>query len=127
MEDQRLPDPGLMIADLLVGQVAHAEAIFRQTLREFAALGEQMGTAEVLEGQAAVMAATDRLELSARLSDAAGVIRARIGTRPFPFHLAGGESHLENARELIGENQWLASWQQGNSLSPEDTLAVALG
>ena len=113
-------------AALLEGNLGDAEAIFRQSLREFSGLGEQMGTAEALEGLAAVLAATGRLQLAVRLTSAAGGIRARTATRPLPFHRAAVEQHLDHARELLGEEQWLAGWQEGSSMSLEETIALAL-
>ena len=113
-------------AALLEGNLTDAEATFRRALREFSALGEQMGIAEVLEGLAGTLAATGRAEAAVRLTSSAGAIRARIATRALPFHRVAVEQYMNQAREILGEAQWLATWQEGSNMNLEDTIALAL-
>ena len=64
------------------GDAAHAEALFRQSLSSFAALGDAGGIADCLDGLARLAAAAGDPSSAGRLVGAAEALRARRGRRP---------------------------------------------
>ncbi|HLO16723.1 MAG TPA: tetratricopeptide repeat protein [Anaerolineales bacterium] len=104
-----------------------AENYFRQSLREFFELHETMGIAEGLEGLAAVFAATDHPDRTARLAAAAGVIRETIAARPLPLDQATFQTYVQQARKEIDPEAWRIAWDEGSRMSTEEVVARALG
>jgi predicted ATPase/DNA-binding XRE family transcriptional regulator len=104
-----------------------AENYFRQSLREFSHLHETMGIAEGLEGLAAVFAVTDRADRTARLAAAAVIIRETMAAQALPLDQAMFQTYVQQGRNAIGPEAWAIAWDEGNRMSTEQAVALALG
>jgi predicted ATPase len=114
------------IAALHAGRLAEAAA----SLAESAAIGREMEDADllgyVLEGYAALAAATGRPGLAARLSGASGAALAEVDSVLEAFEAAMRERTAASVREAIGDAAADVERAAGAALSIDEALDLAL-
>jgi len=86
-----------------------------------------MGIAEGLEGLAAVSAVTGRSERAVHLAAAAAIIRELIAARPLPLDQETFQAYMQQAREYIGPDAWIAAWEKGSKMNADEMIGLALG
>ncbi|HZB98014.1 MAG TPA: tetratricopeptide repeat protein, partial [Candidatus Sulfotelmatobacter sp.] len=106
---------------LLDGNVAEAEALFRDCLVQLRRAGERMDTAEALEGLAATAAARGAMRRTPLLLGAAAALRETEGSRQHPFDARISERFTGPLRELAGPSAWEAGLAEGRRM-PLDKL-----
>ena len=112
---------------LLSNDADRAESLFRASLQRFRDLGDRQGTAESMEGLAAVAAARNTLDdavAAARLHGAAQSIREDLTASQYLFDRMGMDPFFERARRSIGAAKWEQAWKQGRDMAVN--LAVDL-
>ena len=114
------------IAALHAGRLAEAAA----SLSESAAIGREMEDADllgyVLEGYAALAAATGRPGLAARLSGASGAALTGVDSVLEAFEAAMRERTAASVREAIGDAAADVERAAGAALSIDEALDLAL-
>jgi len=95
-------------------------------LESFRESGDQSGASWCLSGLAGVAALDEEPERAARLWGAAEALRVSIGARPAPAARATRERLMAAAREQLGEEAFAAAWAEGEKLTMEHAVALAL-
>ena len=112
------------VAALMTGDIDAADQAFREELR----LGREMAVVtfatEGLEGLAAVAAAREELERTARLYGAAGA--QRHGEPSYPVEERMWQLIFEPAQGRLGDEKWDAGVRDGAAMSHDDAVAYAL-
>jgi predicted ATPase/class 3 adenylate cyclase len=122
------------------GRWEAAGAFYQQSLPQRSAIGDRRGTAECLEGLAAVLAALSNpslgesrppisaLQRAARLMGAARGIREAIGAPLMPhldWHVDRGPQEAQ-LRAALGEAAFAAASAQGRAMTLEQSISEAL-
>ncbi|HLY26500.1 MAG TPA: hypothetical protein VKQ72_09185, partial [Aggregatilineales bacterium] len=106
-------------AALAARHLHHALALFRD-------LGYQSGQAWCLAGLAGAAELDEDPERAARLWGAAEVQRQAIGCRPAPAARATRERLTTAASEQLGEEAFDAAWAEGQAMTMEQAIELAL-
>jgi predicted ATPase/DNA-binding SARP family transcriptional activator len=119
----------LCLGNLAQSQEAYAAARARigESLRLFRDLRDRKGVAECLDGLAAVLQGLGRVQEAVCLWGAAWALRESIGS---PLSLKEREKHdrqTGQARVTIGENAFVAVWEEGRALTWEQAASFAVG
>jgi predicted ATPase/transcriptional regulator with XRE-family HTH domain len=101
-------------------------AQFAESLRLSHDLGARDVLCEALEGLAWVRVATGQAILAARLGAAAQALREVLGVRLPMAMQAGHEPAVHAIRAALGEQVFAAAWAEGQILSIEQAVALAL-
>jgi predicted ATPase len=107
--------------------IDRAEMLQAEALFLYQGLGIEEGIADCLENFAMFTSARGQLERSTRLFAAAAALRARIGSQGRPSDLAVNERIIAAARIECGEAAFLAAWAEGETMSLDAAIALALG
>jgi hypothetical protein len=115
------------------GDSLQAAALFEESLKLFAELGNKMGIAECLEGLASVAAgegqAADkghRAERAAQLFGAAEALREAASTPLPPYRRAEVDRDLAAARARLDNAAFDAAWGAGRAMTMERAVGYAL-
>jgi predicted ATPase/DNA-binding SARP family transcriptional activator len=112
------------------GDCARATRLHEESLTMHRELGDKEGIATNLEGMAraatAPCAAPEILARASRLFSAAAALREAIGTPLPPSARAGYERATAAVRAAAGEAAWSAAWADGQTLTLEQTIDLAL-
>ena len=115
----------------VLGDYARARALFEESLALCRELGEQQGIAANLEGLARLAPAPGTtpaiLAHAVCLFGAAAALRAAIGM-PLPLNEREGYERATTAvRAAVGEAAWATAWAEGQALTLEQAVSLALG
>jgi non-specific serine/threonine protein kinase len=113
-------------AALLSGDPERARDYFSESLVMKRALADKEGMAWTLEGLAGVAAAQALPVRAAQLFGAAHAVRASIGVPVPPSDSEFFENSVARARGQLDAGTWESAWAQGEALSLESALALAL-
>jgi predicted ATPase/DNA-binding winged helix-turn-helix (wHTH) protein/Tfp pilus assembly protein PilF len=118
---------GLGDVALQQGDHSAAGAFFRDSLAIRRELGDKMGVAELLEKQAAVMAAVGKVLHAARIAGAAERLREEIGCPLTPGERIAHDRHMAAARAALGDDAaFNRAWNDGRALSLEQAIENSL-
>lgn len=90
-------------------------------------LGELKGLTHSLNAVAMTMRQLGDTLLAAKLEAAAAKIRHDLGIPIAPATLAENETFLKTLRETLGDKKFEKAWAEGQSLSREQVVALAMG
>jgi DNA-binding CsgD family transcriptional regulator len=121
--------PAANLADLLIQQHDHAEApaLLREALTTYRDAGDRQGVARSLEICAAMLASTGLAGRAVRLSGAAASLRMAAEVPPSPPELIALDRFLPAAQLSLGSSGASVAWAEGQSLTPAQAVAEALG
>jgi predicted ATPase len=111
----------LAAVDLQVGDVAAADASFREAARALRDLGHQRGVARQLESLAWCASRQGRDDEAVRLAGAASAIRQRVGAPARRSEREAVERTLGQARQRLSGDAYAAAWREGLA-APLDRL-----
>jgi tetratricopeptide (TPR) repeat protein len=106
-------------AALAAGHLQHSLALFRE-------LGDRSGVSWCLAGLAGVAVLDEEPERGARLWGASEALRQTTGCRPAPAARATHERLMAAAREQLGNAAFDAAWAEGEKLTLEQAIKLAL-
>jgi predicted ATPase/DNA-binding SARP family transcriptional activator len=108
------------------GQYATALADFRESIQLFGKLRDPRCVAQDLEGFAAVYSATQQEARAVSCFGCATALRQAQGTPLLPGQQARQDQTVEWLRQLLGEAAFAEAWQQGQQLTFEQAVVLAL-
>jgi tetratricopeptide (TPR) repeat protein len=106
-------------AELAATHLAKALVFFRD-------LGDRAGTSWCLAGLAGAAALDEEPERAARLWGAAEALRQSLGARHAPASRATRERLTAFAREQLGEEAFAAAWAEGQVMTMEQAIELAI-
>jgi hypothetical protein len=112
--------------DRLEGQLAKAEAVYRETILEWKRLGHRAAIAHQLECFATLAQAGEQPERAARLFGAAEALREKIGIAMTPVERVEYDALIASLRAGMHDGAFSSSWSDGRTLSMEQAIAFAL-
>jgi predicted ATPase/DNA-binding CsgD family transcriptional regulator len=115
---------GLGRVSLDLGATGQARGLLTRSIQLSQATGSRIGIVRGLEAFAALAVQENRPDQAVRLAAAAGTLRESAGLPP--RRAAGTEAYLAPARRL-GGSAVARLWAQGQALSSEAAIALALG
>ncbi|MDB4884381.1 MAG: hypothetical protein JWL95_3147, partial [Gemmatimonadetes bacterium] len=104
------------------GNIAAAQACFRESFPILLAVSDRWGMVQVLDGLAWVAIANDQPEEGVRLLAAADATRSRMGIAVPPDWRATHERLLQRCREVLSPDAIAAAMEQGRTM-PLDRVA----
>ena len=109
------------------GDADRGGALVRESLRDFAALGDEEGVAASLDTLASVVRVAGDLEHAARLHGLAAARWAELAL-PLPMGLARRhQTSIAALRAVLGEEAFEAAWKAGHALPVELALHEVAG
>jgi|SRR5579859_291702 len=117
---------GLGETALAQGESTNASAHLIKALALFRELGDRAGVSWCLAGLAGVAMLDEEPQRAAQLWGAAEAQRQAIGCRPAPAARATRERLIAAAREQLGDELFAAAWAEGEKLTMEQAVALAL-
>jgi predicted ATPase/class 3 adenylate cyclase len=106
--------------------VDHATALFKESLALFQERGNNRGIAECLVGFAALAAARGESALAVRLIGAADAQFRSTGAAVWPADRQEWERVVAAAKVALTEHEYAAAWTQGQGLTLDRALQLAL-
>jgi predicted ATPase/class 3 adenylate cyclase len=110
---------------------ARARELYAESLPLFRAQGDKQGLVSGLEEVARVAtdpdAAPGALERAARVLGMAAALRATIGLLRPPNERAAYDATAAALRAALGDARYEASWEEGQALTLEQAVALAMG
>ena len=103
-----------------------AEALYRQSITLRRELGESADTAVSLESLASIAVANRQLDRAVRLWAAADALRKHTSSERPENELEEYERNLHAVRIALGESTFVALWDEGRRMAPEEAVAYAL-
>lgn len=111
---------------LLEGRYQPAQGLLQEYLEMAHRFEDRANVAAGLEGLAAHAAAEGQLERAAHLFAAAESLRHEIGSRLMSLRNRTMIEHtVRSTRERLGEEAWLAAWEDGLAMSMEQAISLA--
>ncbi|HZT43461.1 MAG TPA: tetratricopeptide repeat protein [Chthonomonadaceae bacterium] len=110
--------------EIMVEDVSAAQTILREGLRMLQQIGDRPGIARGMELQAYLEAAQGQKELAIHLFAAAEALRTSIGAPLPPYERDRYDRYVAELRASLGEKKFTALWNEGSTLSPEQTIVV---
>jgi predicted ATPase/class 3 adenylate cyclase len=111
---------------LRAGDSAQAARLFRESLALQSKYRNQQGIVECLAGLAGAMAASLEAERAVTLFGAATIILHRLGAPISPADQAVWQEQEATLRQKIDPQAWAAAWANGQALTVEQAVALAL-
>ncbi len=108
------------------GDHGRAEDLYRESLTLLQDIGDKVLIAACLEGMAAVASEREQPERTVRLSAAAAALRAAIGAPLPPAEQTLHDRTVAGARAALGAVPCAEAWANGQALSLEQAIAMAL-
>lgn len=110
----------------LLGDAAAAEASLKEAVRIQDLIGHRWGMLTSLEGLSWVGGSSGQLERAALLLGAGAALSEELGIVLFPYAQAHHDTCEQAVRAGLGESRYRSCWEQGHSLSRDQTVAAAL-
>ena len=117
---------GLGETALAQGKTTRARTHLTKALVLFHDFGHGPSIAWCLAGLAGVAVLDEEPERAAQLWGAAEALRQSIGARHAPAARATRERLMAAAREQMGEGDFMAAWAQGQAMTSEQAIEMAL-
>lgn len=108
------------------GEIGHAASLAGADLALRGEIGDPLGLAQSLEVAAEVMSAGHRAESATRIHSAAFALREEIRVPISGCDRAEVEGDLASLRSILGEPAFARAWAEGERLSPDEAVALAL-
>jgi len=125
---------GMAYSLINLGHVARDEGSYEEGLgryREALALLKEIGDkgiiAECLEGIAGIVGMLGKSSRAVTLFGSASALREAVAVPISPAERPIYEQYLSAAHEEISEEDWLVAWREGQTMSLDDALLLALG
>ncbi len=115
---------GLAEVALARGNVAQAQHLYTEALAQLREVGDQRWIAEGLQGLATAVASQGHVVWAARLLGAAAAHYKTLGASPYPVFRAAYEYTVATTRATLGEDQFAAAWQEGQTMPLEAVLTA---
>ncbi len=109
-----------------LGEAGRALVLYQDGLRASLAIGDLRCLAECLEGVAGVLCAHGQPNGATQLLAAASLLRRTVGAPLPPADRHDHDRTLAATVAALGEDGFSAAWQQGEALSREGVVALAL-
>jgi DNA-binding CsgD family transcriptional regulator/Tfp pilus assembly protein PilF len=127
----RLADSTIITLDLglialLRGQHSQAHDIVTQVMGLERQQGPSRFLALSLEHQGWLAVVTSQPRRAAMLLGAAAALRERIGAPIPPVHQSQHAMFIEQARQQMDDERWLAAWDEGHAMSLDAAIDLAL-
>jgi non-specific serine/threonine protein kinase len=110
----------------LLGDTTLAVPALAGALEIFRVLRDPVGIAYCLQGLAKAAALTGEPVLAAKWDGAAQILRDTTGAMMAPFMIPHHQRAMDAAREQLGEEAFLATWETGRGLPIDDVMTEAL-
>lgn len=111
--------------ELMEGNREEAAAALREALHTHLAIGDGWGLTLDLEGTTILLTDRGNYELAARLMGAADALRERISVAMVGTDHEGRARRAEQARAVLGHDEFERRYAEGRALSIEDVFAAA--
>ena len=123
-----LPSILVGLATIALDRGDHALAIkrFHDSLGLAQTRGNASNLTDAIEGLACVAAAMGQTEQAIRLFGAADALRISVGMPLSPAERSQSEPVVQKLRDSTSPEAFAAAWSAGRSLSPPESIAVAL-
>jgi non-specific serine/threonine protein kinase len=108
------------------GDFVRARACLAESSANAQRVGNRLGTAEVLEGFAALGARLGEPDVAARLFGAADAIRQAIGAPLPPYQRADHDGAIAALRARLGDERFSSAWADGRATPLERAVEQAL-
>lgn len=109
-----------------LGETEEARRLLRQSLLNWQEIGQLYGTIYAFEGMFHLEQTLGNRERALLFSSAAHALRTRLGTPASRENEAERTAFLESTRAILGAEPFDRIVQQGNNLSVEEALTLAL-
>jgi DNA-binding CsgD family transcriptional regulator len=109
---------------LAQGKAAQAQQLCTEAVAQFRAVGEKRYLAECLHHLATAVASQGHVVWTARLLGAAAALFKTLGASPYPNWRASYDYTVATTRATLGEDQFAASWQEGQTMTLEAVLTA---
>jgi DNA-binding CsgD family transcriptional regulator len=106
------------------GKVAQAQQLYTEALAQLREVGDQRMIAEGLPRLATVVAREGHVVWAARLLGAAAALFKTLGASPYPIWRAAYDYTVATTRATVGEDQFAAAWQEGQTMTLEAVLSA---
>jgi class 3 adenylate cyclase/tetratricopeptide (TPR) repeat protein len=132
--DREMGDkPGIAISLINLGNVAWnqgdyaaAQVLYEESLALSREMGDKRGIVETLVGLAGVATASGDMPRATRLASAAESLRVSIYLALGPLEQRIYERAISTTRAALGEDAFNAAWAEGQAITLEDAIALAL-
>jgi predicted ATPase len=116
------------LGDLRALQGHHEQALtcYAESLTQFQGIGERRGIAHALDGLAKLACLRGRARQAAELYGAAQVLRDAVGAGLTAPERRDQAIHLDLTRAALGDASFAAAWAEGQTLSLEEAIDLAL-
>ncbi len=108
------------------GEYGQAATYLNEGLQLSHAIGARNPLAEALEGMTWLAVATGQATQAARLGGATEALWEALGAALHPVLRPGHEQAVQAIRSALGEEAFTAAWAEGQELSLEEAVALAL-
>jgi hypothetical protein len=108
------------------GHYTKAEAMYRETIKEWQRIGHRAAVAHQLECFAALAIQAGQLERTARLYGAAQALREKVGIQMTIAEQAEYEQTVAALRSRMGTAACDAAWAAGRALSMDEAVRFAV-
>jgi predicted ATPase/DNA-binding CsgD family transcriptional regulator len=109
------------------GEYLEAQTIYEQCLPSLVSLNDRWLMAIHLRGLGNALAAQQQYELAARLWGTAEALREETAMPIVATELAHYEQLVVAARKKLGEQRFLAAWEEGRAMTADQILAAIKG
>jgi tetratricopeptide (TPR) repeat protein len=103
-----------------------ARAYYTDSLTLFRSIGNRLGIATVVESFASIAVKDNKSDRAALLWGAAEALRAKIGSPLPPYEREEYARDVAEARHALGDQAFLAAWEQGRNMTMEEAAELAL-
>jgi predicted ATPase len=108
------------------GDYHRAGVLFREGLTKMIEVREKLAIASALDNFAHLALDEGHAERAAQLVSAAARLRHGSGTREWPVVERSRARWLGVAREMLGDEAFRTAWTEGQGMTPEQAIALAL-
>jgi hypothetical protein len=109
-----------------LGDDTQARATLTESLALYHTLGATRDVIDCLERQAEVLAALGHAARAVTLLSVAHTLRVTLQAPPSPYHQDAPAQVREAARSVLGDAAFLAAWAEGQALSLEEAIHLAV-
>jgi tetratricopeptide (TPR) repeat protein len=122
-----LPLRNLAIIESRCGEHERARQLLEESLRGLRDLGEKWFLSRSIETLAEVRSRQGEHQRAAHLFGSAEGLREAVGAPVLSFYRADYDEAIVRTRDALGAREFDRRWREGRALTPEDSVAYALG